>query len=64
MRHYSILNIVVQETKIFSTKERAPFYICIEVYNVEKEENKHEDKRERKNSEFNVELTMLSDFKN
>ncbi|CAD8184130.1 unnamed protein product [Paramecium pentaurelia] len=64
LRQYTILNIVVQETKIFSTKERAPFYICIEVYNVEKEENKHEDKRERKNSEFNVELNMLSDFKN
>ncbi|CAD8090047.1 unnamed protein product [Paramecium primaurelia] len=64
LRQYTILNIVVQETKIFSTKERAPFYLCIEVYNVEKEENKHEDKRERKNSEFNVDLNMLSDFKN
>ncbi|CAD8090552.1 unnamed protein product [Paramecium primaurelia] len=63
LRHYTILNIVVQETKIFSTKERAPFYICLEVYNVEKEESKFEDKRERKNSEFNVELSMLSDFK-
>ncbi|CAD8169336.1 unnamed protein product [Paramecium octaurelia] len=63
LRHYTILNIVVEETKIFSTKERAPFYICVEVYNVEKEESKSEDKRERKNSEFNVELTMLSDFK-
>lgn len=63
LRHYKILNIVVQETKIFSTKERAPFYICIEVYNVEKEESKFEDKRERKNSEFNFELSMFSDFR-
>lgn len=25
----NILNIVVEETKIFSTKQRAPFYICL-----------------------------------
>lgn len=33
-----ILNIVIAETRIFSTKDRAPFYICLEVYNPEKEE--------------------------
>ena len=27
-----MLNIVVDETRIFSTKERAPFYICLEVF--------------------------------
>ena len=30
---YNILNIVIEETQIFSTKQRAPFYICLEVYN-------------------------------
>lgn len=28
-----MLNIVVPETKIFSTKMRAPFYICLEIFN-------------------------------
>lgn len=32
LRYYAILNIVVDETRIFSTKERAPFYICLEVF--------------------------------
>lgn len=32
-QYYNVLNIVVEETRIFSTKTRAPFYICLEVYN-------------------------------
>lgn len=32
-QYYNVVNIVVEETKIFSTKMRAPFYICLEVYN-------------------------------
>ena len=35
IRNYAVLNIVVAETKVFSTKERAPFYICIEIYRPE-----------------------------
>ena len=35
IRNYAVLNIVVSETKVFSTKERAPFYICIEIYRPE-----------------------------
>ena len=31
-RNYAILNIVVQEARLFLTKERAPFMICIEVF--------------------------------
>ena len=27
------MNIVVEETHVFSTKQRAPYYICIEAYN-------------------------------
>lgn len=27
-----MLNIVVEETRIFSTKTRAPFYIALEIY--------------------------------
>ena len=32
MRNYAILNIAVDEAKIFQTKERAPLLLCIEVY--------------------------------
>ncbi|EGR34783.1 phosphatidylinositol 4-kinase, putative [Ichthyophthirius multifiliis] len=35
IRHYNILNIVVEETKLFSSKERSPFSICCEVYRPE-----------------------------
>lgn len=32
MRNYAVLNIVVDEAKIFQTKERAPLLLCIEVF--------------------------------
>lgn len=32
MRNYAILNIVVEEAKIFQTKERAPLLLCIEAF--------------------------------
>lgn len=32
MRNYAILNIAVDEVKVFQTKERAPLLLCIEVY--------------------------------
>jgi phosphatidylinositol 4-kinase len=32
-QYSNILNIVFEETRIFSTKQRAPFYICLEVFN-------------------------------
>jgi len=32
LRYYSVLNIVAEETKVFSTKERAPFYVCLELF--------------------------------
>ena len=32
-----MLNIVHDEAKVFSTKERAPFYICLEVYRPEED---------------------------
>lgn len=35
IRNYALLNIIVSETKVFSTKERAPFYICLEIYRPE-----------------------------
>jgi len=28
-QYFNILNIVFEETRIFSTKQRAPFYICL-----------------------------------
>lgn len=33
MRLYNVLNVVCEEAKVFSTKERAPFYICLEIFN-------------------------------
>jgi hypothetical protein len=33
LRLYNVLNIAAEESKVFSTKERAPFYICIEIFN-------------------------------
>ena len=32
MRNYAVLNICVEEAKIFQTKERAPLLLCIQVY--------------------------------
>jgi hypothetical protein len=32
MRNHAILNIVVEEARIFQTKERAPILLCFEVY--------------------------------
>lgn len=32
MRNYAVLNIAVEEAKIFQTKERAPLLLCIEIY--------------------------------
>ena len=32
MRNYAILNIVVEDAKIFQTKERAPLLLCFETY--------------------------------
>lgn len=37
IRHNVVLNIVVEETKVFSTKERSPFYICLEIFRPEEE---------------------------
>ena len=36
-RNYVILNIVTDQCKVFSTKCRSPFYICLEVYRPEEE---------------------------
>jgi hypothetical protein len=32
MRNYAVLNIAVEEAKIFQTKERAPLLLVIEAY--------------------------------
>ena len=32
VRLCSVLNIVVSESKVFATKERNPFYICLETF--------------------------------
>lgn len=35
IRLSNVLNIVASECRIFSTKERAPYYICLEVFSPE-----------------------------
>ncbi|KRX07569.1 Protein kinase-like domain [Pseudocohnilembus persalinus] len=41
IRNHVILNIVAKEAKVFSTKERAPFYICVELFRPEEESEKN-----------------------
>ena len=35
LRNYCVLNICVEETRLFVTKSRAPFMVCLEVYRPE-----------------------------
>ena len=37
IRNYAVLNIVVGESRVFSTKERSPYYICIELFRPEED---------------------------
>jgi hypothetical protein len=37
LRYYTILNIDVESARVFSTKERSPFSICLEVFREEEE---------------------------
>ena len=35
LRNYAVLNICVDESKLFLTKSRAPYMICLEMYRPE-----------------------------
>jgi len=37
LRYHAVLSIVVNETKVFSTKTRAPFELCIELFRPQEE---------------------------
>jgi phosphatidylinositol 4-kinase len=37
IRNFVVLNIVFNESRVFSTKQRAPFYICLEIFRPEEE---------------------------
>ena len=37
IRNYTVLHIVIEEAKVFQTKERAPLLLCIEAYRPEAE---------------------------
>lgn len=37
IRNYVILNIVEDEAMCFSTKERVPFYVCMEIFRPEED---------------------------
>jgi hypothetical protein len=40
-----VLNVVVDEARVFSTKERAPFYICLEIFNPAEQLSEEEVKK-------------------
>lgn len=42
LRYYTILNIDVDHARVFSTKERSPYSICIELFREEEEFLKEE----------------------
>lgn len=64
MRNYVVLHIRVMEAKVFVTKERAPFLICVEVFRPEEakfkekiEENEEETSdSEQEEQMFDIEL--------
>lgn len=37
LRHYCVLNIVVEKTRIFTTKERDPICLTLELYRPEED---------------------------
>lgn len=37
IRNYIILNIVEDEAMCFSTKERVPYYVCMEIFRPEED---------------------------
>jgi len=37
IRNYTVLHIVIDEAKVFQTKERAPLLLCIEAFRPEAE---------------------------
>lgn len=45
-----VLNIVISESRVFSTKERSPFSLCLELFRPEEE-------NELKNSRFELALS-------
>ena len=55
MRNYVALHIKVMEAKVFVTKERAPFLMCLEVFRPE--ENQFKEKLQ----ELDEEVEKLSD---
>ena len=50
LRHYTILSIDVEHARVFSTKERAPYSIYIEIFREEEEFLKDEDSKIRTTS--------------
>jgi len=56
-----VLNIIPSDCRVFSTKERSPFYICLELFSPDIEE---QFAREEKNSKTKfVESRKLPDWK-
>jgi len=37
IRNYIVLNIVANESMCFSTKERVPYYVCMEIFRPEED---------------------------
>ncbi|KAL4507121.1 hypothetical protein ABPG72_001914 [Tetrahymena utriculariae] len=60
VRNYVVLNIVPTECRVFSTKERSPYYICVEIYSPELEEAHELEVKQQKN---NSQVRRIPDWK-
>lgn len=47
MRNYAVLHIVIEEAKVFQTKERAPLLLCIEAFRPDEMYDDEELKKKR-----------------
>lgn len=61
IRNYVVLNIIAGETRVFSTKERAPFYICLEIYRPEEDREQTKQVEGSSLSESNMDMEVKLD---
>jgi hypothetical protein len=65
IRNYAVLYIVVDEAKVFQTKERAPLLLCIEAYRPEELQLVKEEKRRSQNNYLqNTGEILPADYEN
>lgn len=45
LRLWNVLNIQANESRVYSTKERAPYYVCLEIFNPAEQLSDEEQKK-------------------